>query len=115
MSDTASLFDLAQYTDPQAVSLASARRLLADVEWLDEPDDYDGDVWWPRHKATRALAVRLGAKAVALALDDMADPESEKLVGMEALGIYAVRAARDFLRSKEGDPSACTARTEAVE
>ena len=50
-----------------------------------------------------------------LALDDMADPDSQRMVGTEALGIYAVRAARDFLRSKEWDLSACTARTEAVE
>jgi hypothetical protein len=94
-----SLFDLTPYTDEGAVSLASARRLLANVEWLDEPGDYDGEVWWPRHRAARALAVKLGASDVVVALDELGNPDGTN--GLEQLGIVAVRAARDFLRSKE--------------
>ena len=99
MNDT--LFPLDDYTDESAVSLASARRLLAEVEWLDEPDSEDGDVWYARLHRTRTLATSLGAAQVATALTDLSDIWAQTRFGMDRLGVRAVRAARDFLRAKE--------------
>lgn len=101
--DTGQLFDLDPYTDTNHVSVQSARRLLAQVEWLDEPDSDDPNLWWKAYNSTVADALRLNASNVARAVRNIANPQMLARYGPDTLGLEAVRAARDFLRSKEAE------------
>lgn len=101
MDETIPMFDLAAYTDASAVSIGAARRLLAQVEWLDNPDSDDGDLWWTNHKRAMTEARKLGADAVVNRIAELGNPHMISRHGVDDLGVKAVLAARNFLRSKE--------------